>query len=547
MPRQSPASARWPLLLGLAVYAPLAVAVAVHCADLLTSDGQCYLRMATYYARGDFERAVFGHWSPLGAWLTTPLVMARVLPRYAFRLLILTWGALAVWGTCRLAARVGLGTWLRAAVAVCAALLCAELSADHRVDLLLTALLLLYLDTALDPRLMRSRPWALGTGALGAAAYLAKLYALPFFLVHTPAVLLLRRRDTPGASWRQVIRAGGLALGGFALVALPWAGALSLKLGHFTFGTAAATSYKLVGPGSGDARREAVTGLRRPPQDAYNVWQDATRDAARPDGETPSPLSSGGAFRRAVERAVRNGVRILGHLAALDAAHLGVAALALLVLGALLRRPGEGRFLDAALAVTVLFYCGGYAFIQAENERYFWFPFLVLLVAVFRMAAMVAAWMARRRGGTLLALVVSLVTLSFAARPVRFLWTLLGQPPLGRQHRIVAEELAERGVQGPLAAAGEDRAWWHGLHTAYYLDAKYAGTPRARRPAEIAQEMQEATARTLLVWGDAGLTRALRAAPAFSFAGRITTNPPQAVRADVAVFRLRPPSAEEAP
>jgi len=548
-------------LLGvLGIYAALAAAVQTHCADLLTSDGECYLRMAESYAKGDFRHAVFGHWSPLGAWLATPLVVAGMAPRVAFRVMLGLWGALCVVGTWRVAARLGMSRRLRTAVAACAALLAAEFSVDHRVDLLLAATLLFYLDAAMDERLLHSRKWALWVGVLGGIAYLAKLYALPFFAAHFTSIVLARAwiesRVTRHASrddfepeptmaheqlrmpWRRAALAWALGLAGFALVAAPWVAALSAKYGRLTFGTAAATSYALVGPGSGDARTEAITGLHRPPADAPNVWQDALREFPIPK----APAQQAGLAAK-LRIAGANAVVILGHIAALDEFRLGLVALALLPVALVwTRRDPERAFAYAAVLLAVGVFCGGYAFIQAANARYFWFVFLVLAAAAFHFVGLVPAWLRRKASEQrlLAVLLVTVAVISFGFHPVRSVADLLRRPPPGREHRLVAQRLREMGIKGPLASLGE-RGWWNGLHTAYYLDAKYAGTPAARNPKDIVAEMRGATAVTLLVWGDAPMATVLRveAAPVLEPLGTIS-----AQGGDVAVFRLRP-GAEE--
>jgi len=566
------------LLIILAVYAVAAAVMQVQCADLLTSDGQNYLRMAVYYVQGDWDHAIFGHWSPLGAWMTVPLVAVGMVPRYAFRLMIGLWGALAVAGAWRLAGRFGMGSWLRAAATVCAAALVVEFSADHRVDLLLTALLLFYLDAAMHERLLEGRGWAHLAGVLAGMAYLAKLYALPFFVAHFTLVVLLRgivgkvdRQEAPSAEQSAITnpqsqmaapgftrrlflmgRAWLAGLIGFALIAAPWVGVLSARLGRLTFGTAGATSYALVGPGSGDARRRMITGLRKPPADAYNVWQDATQDVARPADGAPSPLSSVGAAVRQLRVVGENVVRIGEHLASVDEFRLALGALALTPLALLVSvRRREARFRYAALLATVGVFCGGYALVQAANARYFWFVFLVLLVAAFHYVGAVtgglARWAPRLKSGARLLAVAGGVAavVSFGYHPVRFAGTVLSHPPLGREHRVVAERLRELGVDGPLAAVGE-RGWWDGLHTAYYLDAKYAGAPKATAPVRIVAEMRGAEVQTLLVWGRPALAAALGAKAGVERVGVIPSADVAGLEADVVVLRVReqPPAAE---
>ena len=522
------------LALVLAGYGALAAAVQAHCADLLTSDGECYLRMAVWYARGDVRHALFGVWSPLGPWLTVPLVALGMVPRYAFRVMIGLWGGLTVFGAWRLAGRLGMGNAWRAAVALCAALLAAEFSADHRVDLLLTGLLLLYLDASLDGRVVISRWRAFATGALGGLAYLAKLYALPFFAVHFPVALLCHlwaRRW--GEGWlRRFGSALGLGVAGFAVVAAPQVALLTSKYGRLTFGTAAGKSYTLVGPGSGSARARGIQGLRKPPPDAPNVWQDATRERlVWPKQGAPCPFSSLEAFARLVKVASRNVLRILGHFASLDEFRLGLVALAItpiVLLLSLRRREQAASYLIVVLALGV--FCGGYALVQAANRRYFWFPMFVLLALVFHYLGLLSD---RRKVLAVAGCVVAVV--SFTFHPVRFVSTLLSGPPPGREHRVVAERLAALGVRGVLCSTN----WWDGLHTAYYLGAQYAGMPVSREPGEVAEEMRRAGAKLLLVWNDPALAARFAGHPAFQPLGIVEAGPvPGFERYDAALLRL---------
>jgi len=528
---------RFHLAVALLLYAAVAAPIQVHCRDLLTSDGECYLRMAAWYARGDVRHALFGVWSPLGPWLTVPLVALGMVPRHAFRVMIGLWGALTVFGAWRLAGRIGVGKAWRALAACCAALLAAEFSADHRVDLLLTALLLLYLDASLDGRVLTS-PWrAVGTGAIGGLAYLGKLYALPFVAVHFPLALLAHawsRRWEKG--W---LRDFGAALGlgalGFAAVAAPQVALLTSKYGKLTFGTSAAKSYTLVGPGSGPARARGIQGLRKPPPDAPSVWQDATREhLVWPREGAPSPFSGSEAFARLVRTALRNTWRILGHLASLDEFRLGLAALALTPIALVFRwrRRQKGVGCLVVLMALVVF-CGGYALVQAANRRYFWFPMFVLLVLVFHYLSLLAG-LKRLRLAVAAAGVVAVV--SFGFHPVRFVARLLGGPPPGREHRVVAERLAAMGIRGVLCSTN----WWDGLHAAYYLGAQYAGMPASREPGAIAEEMRRSAVTVLLVWNDPALATRVARHPAFERLGLIRAGPvPGFERYDAEVFRLR--------
>ena len=533
---------RFHLALALLLYAAVAAPVQVHCCDLLTSDGECYLRMAEWYARGDVRHALFGDWSPLGPWLTVPLVALGMVPRYAFRVMIGLWGALTVFGAWRLAGRIGVGKAWRALAACCAALLAAEFSTDHRVDLLLTGLLLLYLDASLDRRVLTSRRWALGTGAIGGFAYLAKLYALPFFAVHFPAMLLAHawgRRWEKG--WlRDFACAFALGALGCAVVAAPQVALLTCKYGRLTFGTAAQGAIAFTGPGFQEARVERLAGLKVPPPDAPNAWQDATREElVRVRQRFPSPLSSARAFWRQSRLALQTAAVIRGHLASLDEFRLGLIALvATCVVPLVVRGRRERVATYLVLLYTIAVFCGGYAFVQATDKRLFWFPMFVSLVLVFHYLSLLAGL---KRLRLVVAAAGAVAVISFAFHPVRFVATLLGGPPPGREHRVVAERLAAIGVRGVVCSTN----WWDGLHSAYYLGAKYAGKPASREPAEIAQEMQRAGSEVILVWNDPMLGERLARHPAFRPLGVVWAGPVFGLeRYEALAFRLTAPRGQ---
>ena len=600
----------------LVAYAALAAVVQTHCADLLSSDGECYLRMASYYVKGDFRHAIFGQWSPLGSWMAVPFVAAGVAPRLAFRLLIATWGALCVVATWRLGdfglriADCGLksaignrksgiahANWPRLAAAACAALMALGFSAEHRVDLLVAALVLFYLDAAMDERLLTSRGRALAAGALGGLAYLAKFYALPFVAVHYTLTVAARgwaerlapglccaptgsqdqpspyplparergptappfqgggrgrvgARSDPGRdeqgpnSWAdrggRVLRAWALGAAGFAVVAAPWVVVLSARFGRLTLGTTGsdALAYTRLGEDSFAARRSLIVGLRRPPADAWNVWQDSALSVPAP----PKAPPAGSAFEALALRArwaLGNAGEIAAHVAGADALRLGLVAVGLLPVALVLSwRRREMAFRYAAVLAAVGVYCGGYAFTYAGDKRFFWPVLLLAAVLAFHFVGVVAKALRRvapRVQQRAVAGGLGLIVLaSFAVTSVGYLRLLLAEPPPGREHRLAAEWLRERGVAGPLASTD----WWDGLHTAYYLRAKYAGMPGTRQPQAVEAEMRAAGARALLVWRDPHLATALRAEPAFQLVGFMSDEALGSARGGLWGFRL---------
>jgi len=524
-------------------YAALVSVIQVHCVDLLTTDGVCFLRMVDYYAVGDFRHAVFGSWSPLGIWLTVPLRMGGMDSRVAFRVMIALWGALAVAGAWRLGRRLGLGPWMLVASTVCAALMVVEFSAGHRVDLLVAALLLWYLDAVMAPGLLTSRRRAAALGALGALAYLAKLYGLPFFLAHFTLAVFVHGWASPAPGrLRRMAAAWGIGLATCALLSAPWVAVLSAKYGRLTFGTAA-TAEALAANVRGEAPRDALVGLRRPPADAWCVWHDAALDKTGPALSGPlAPL--GQRVGDLVALGWRNRGVVLGHLASIDEFRLALAALALLPLaawGARHRRGAAAQYLLIFAAIGI--YCIGYAMSYPFDRRYYWFVFLALTVTAMHFAELatrLAAKRLRKGSGRWVRICVPLVMVgAFAFRPVRVIDPVLGKPPLGRQHRRIAERLRDWGRTGVLASVGEG-GWRQGLHVAYYLDAQYAGSPSAQTPRGIVREMGEAGAETLLVWEHPGRVGTRATVPGVRLVGVVSAATLPGLETDVAVFGIDP-------
>ncbi|HUG37324.1 MAG TPA: hypothetical protein VML54_10265, partial [Candidatus Limnocylindrales bacterium] len=244
-----------PRALAFAAYGVLALGAAFHFADEIDTDGVAYLRIGGYYAAGDLGRAVSAYWSPLYSWLLAPGLALGVPALLAAKLL----GAAIA-----LAWVHAVGLLARRFVdsAVARALLCVAAAAQGLAwsmqtigaDLLLGVLLTYYFHVMSDPALLTRPRRVFAGGLLGGLAYLAKAYALPFFLAHFALTLALAARgpvSSAGAArggrgaWPGRAAVAGLL--GFGLLAGPWVVVLSEAQGRFTFSTALARNRPVVG------------------------------------------------------------------------------------------------------------------------------------------------------------------------------------------------------------------------------------------------------------------------------------------------------------
>ena len=143
----------------------------------LNPDGICYIRIAHYYARGNFNAAVNGYWSPLLCWLLAPLYKLGVPDLVAFRLVNIVIACLVLWKINKIVACYCAD--IPYAYRVCTVACCAlELLILHfntiTPDLLTLFLLLWLLDTYLSGDMLKH---PLLVGLLGGLLYFTKEYS----------------------------------------------------------------------------------------------------------------------------------------------------------------------------------------------------------------------------------------------------------------------------------------------------------------------------------------------------------------------------------
>ena len=215
---------------------------------VLDSDTIAYMRLAWYYATGQFHLAVSGYWGPLFSWLMVPWIgwiehlvdVARIVMDLSAVVFVL--GCVTIFRSlCLPPFALLMGTWL-------AALATVFWSMEYiGPDLLMNGLFGLALGQMLRVRWCTSRliPWL--TGGLCGLAYLAKAVALPATVSCCVGVGVLWA-FSHRLPWRQVSRSVGLTLLGCALVAGPWIAVLSWKYRTPTFSTSGAIAHAIAGP-----------------------------------------------------------------------------------------------------------------------------------------------------------------------------------------------------------------------------------------------------------------------------------------------------------
>ena len=485
----------------------------------INTDATAYVSVARQYLAGGFARAVNGYWGPLFSWLLVPGLAAGLAPLVAARCVELAAGLATLFAARWLALRLGASRRSMGVLALCLAVPLASYSMIVVTpDILLLFLLVMYCGVVLPDTYRERRLPGAAAGLFGGLAYLAKSYALPFFLLHFTLINLVhvyRAGVAPigvpdgtgvGGRRRAVLLnfAAGVAV--FMLVAGPWVGALSHKYGKFTFGTAGQRAHCLVGPEYYGDDPVFSTLIDPPSFDATSYWDDPTVVKL----VAWRPWQSKALFYHQLSVV---GINLLATVRQLTTAIPFALATLLYFLGAARGRCAplektvgtepdppehaehavfpslEGRppcrpppDLAAApplrnialpLLLTVGVYAGGYMPVFVEL-RYLW-PVVVLLILMTVLVLQQFAITHRFRPAVWTFLATWLV-LTCMAVPMN---NLLASPHRGKDALVLARKLADDyRVHGNLAS--NDR-WATSLFAAFHMKARYFG----RVPEEL--------------------------------------------------------------
>ncbi len=196
-------------------------------------DGIGYASVADHYAAGDWQKAVNGYWSPLHSWLILPLIKAGVSTITAFKMSNAVIACLLLLVLDRWLNRYEFSKFVTTGIYLTAVVLLLYYSYyELSADLLMALLLLVYFYLLSSPGFFSNRKKNLLAAFVGAAAYLAKAYAFPFFLLHFSFAHLFLNKE------RKQFGIYMLSILIFLLCCSPWIIALHAKYGEWMIGTA---------------------------------------------------------------------------------------------------------------------------------------------------------------------------------------------------------------------------------------------------------------------------------------------------------------------
>jgi hypothetical protein len=519
-----------PHLLGtasmLAAYAALATYIIWLSRNQINADGVAYIRIAQYYAGGRLDLAISSYWSPLLSWVLVPAICLKASPLWTFKVIQ------AVLGLCFALASVGLTKklgckihpWLTASLGLLLAL--PMVLGPVTPDLLVTVLLTWGFLRVLRLVHGTSSKDAFVTGLLAGLCYLAKAYALPFFLLllvptYAIAYITYRRRNT--------LRSLGACLAGLALSAGPWILIISVHDGAPTFSSVS----HLARTWSPTSLRAQVADpsslLQSPRQGRLTSWENPTEIPY--DWPTWSPLDGWAGMKTQAANVIYCAPAAVKCLQEVDFLGLLLGGYFLAVVLTLSRRTDFPREMTASWAwacIIVPLFVSGYTLLLVK-DRYLW-PVRGLLLALATNAAAVLITPACRpvvpesRGpdcerrpqgwsrlsGVLLSLLLAL-SLSYS-----FLSAVgLRRGPSGQAARFnwVKDVAAKLPPMDQIAC--NRGAWQHGLCVAFWKQARLLGEFAADSPEIIADQLHPFGATHVLILNDEILSRKLDGSPLY--------------------------------
>lgn len=528
-----PSSQRIQLSIILITYILLASVFGFAHRYLIDPDGVSYLRLAGYIAEGNLQRSVTGYWSPLLSWCMAPFLFFGIDGLNTLRIVMALWGiplVIAVW---LLALRFNISNDSKFIVMLIATLIAANWSSRLTTpDLLLLTLILFYLYVVTDPNIFTQKKIAFLSGIIGGVAYLSKHYALPFFLVHFPLMLILTKYTrNKGVSFKAGLVYLVIGLIGFLMISSPWILLMSSKYQRLTIAASGNTSRTIAGPFKHPTLHQSFTGLHKPDNDhAIHTWEDPTGM----DNETWSPFENKENFTYQLILSLNNILTIIKYFIS-NSFVFGLLAICCVPVVFLrnLQNPEKG-FLYGWSGITVIIYCSGYIISWANQDRYFFPVMMVSLLLAFhffeKIKVKFISHEQKESSPWKKYVILSLffvLALSFTKSSAgRFLWsaTTKFKADIINVNKELAEDILTIDFPEPYAVLNSEGRAAYDLYWAYYLKKQLLGRPVSGNLEEMTRELEAANAKSLIVFNNPAMVEELKSSDKYIHKGSIRNN-----------------------
>ena len=486
------------ILLLLIIYSIIASVLFQYFQYMIAGDEISYINIARAYATSNWGTAINGYWSPFYSWLITPLLLFRFNPLYAVyasKIVSLIIGFFTIIIVRKLSRTFEIDRNVERSIllALIPSLIFFSLIYPTP-DLLLVLFLTYYLSIILKSEYPNSLINGVICGFVGAAAYLTKSFAFPFFLVHF--VLFNVIFFVKGLKIEKKIILKNLFLGllVFFVVSGLWVGNISEKYGKLTISTAGEYNQAIVGPkyqentiGYGQSPLD-YQGLIKPPQNTINIWDNPSYLKV----DRWNPLASWKDFDYELKLFWSN----IFYTFNIIQSFMPIAVFILIAMIIFILRSKDvmAKNILKYLLLTMIIYIGGYCLIIPE-WRYLWFIFVLLMISSFYMVDRI--YKSNIMNLKIRNILLFLLVFSFIIQPAIEVGYYASQPN-DKIYNLSNTLKVDYGVHGNIAS-NANRAEM--LTLSYYLNGKYYGiSKKSNNSIDLQKELNDNRINYYFVW-----------------------------------------------
>ncbi|GJL60551.1 MAG: hypothetical protein NPIRA03_34080 [Nitrospirales bacterium] len=455
--------------------------------DWISTDGISYIRIAQYYASGQFDLAISGYWGPMLSWIMVPLLGFVEEPLSAAQMAMALSAIVYLAGCMAIFRNLGIGS---SGVLVALGIV-AFFSVHWAVqaitpDLLMSGILCLAISRTLHPDWCDKPSVQFSAGLLFGAAYLAKAPGLPFaFLLIMAAGLLwtVSQQISP----MRALRSATISFLGLMLIAGPWILVLSLKYEKLVFSTSAGISHAVMGPPGVGRGHPTFSDFVIPDQGRLSSWEDPISNKY----SHWNPLESTENLRHQLRIFHGNVIKTIRLLKNFDWLGIGLVSV---IFGFLFHTPwtqnirsDRWRWAAIFIGCLVVIFLPGYG----GEKRYYYSVYPFLLGGGLGYVRHLAN---SRSGQEKILHIMALVLVSFS-----FLFPLVNQSffpqrPSYQAAKILKEKLNDLHISGPIASTS--RLENIDAYTAFLMQVPYHG--RSER-SQTVNEVESSLAKIIIV------------------------------------------------
>jgi hypothetical protein len=410
------------------------------------------------------------------SWLLIPFLWIGVKPLLSFKILSLFIGAFTILGFSKLSRKFALSEktqWLLLFITV--PILLSFAFVHTTADLLVTCILIYYLNIVFDDQYHQNIWYAVGAGLLGGLGYLAKHYVFCFIAIHLLLTHLFHFfYQINRAAKKRVVVNFLVSYSIFLCISGLWIFTLSHKYGFFTIGTSMAYNRAWMSPHSLGQAPEYL-GLVAPSNPSANsMWEDLSYYTKLMPDNNWSPLGSMANFRYQINLVVQN-LRE-SFLIFNKFSFIGGPVLFFLAIFTLIKKIRTNKreiLVDKMFLslVVIALYSSGYLLIRT-SDRYIWIAcFLLLLIGGVYLDQVYNYLSTSKHQKVKIILVTLLFGLSFLVTPVRRFIININQD---KWIYDLAVTLKEKNIAGNIAS---NKNWSNTSILSWYLKTRYFGMP----------------------------------------------------------------------